>query len=35
MNGDMMAPYEIGCAMQKKRLEIAIGIAAREQMEAL
>ena len=33
MNGDMMMPYEIGCAMQKKRLEIAIGIAAREEME--
>ena len=35
MNGDIMTPYEIGCAMQKKRLEIAIGIAAREQMETL
>ena len=35
INGDMMKPYEVGCAMQKKRLEIAIGMAAREQMEAL
>jgi len=35
MNDDMMAPYEIGCKMQKKRLELAIAMAAREQMEAL
>lgn len=33
INGDMMKPYELGCAMQKKRLEIAIGMAAKEQME--
>lgn len=31
--GDIYRPYEVGCAMQKKRLEIAIGIAAAEQME--
>ncbi len=30
INGDMMKSYEIGCAMQKKRLELAIGIAAAE-----
>ena len=35
MNGDMMVPYEIGCKMQKKRLELAIAMAARQQMEAL
>jgi hypothetical protein len=28
-----MKPYELGCEMQKKRFEIAIGIAAKEQME--
>ena len=33
INGDMTAPYEIGCAMQKKRLELAIAMAAREMME--
>ena len=33
MNGDILQPYRIGCAMQKKRLEIAIGMAALEQME--
>jgi len=33
MNGDMLQPYSIGCAMQKKRLELAIGMAALEQME--
>ncbi|NLT97372.1 MAG: thioether cross-link-forming SCIFF peptide maturase [Christensenellaceae bacterium] len=33
INGDILKPYEIGCAMQKKRLEIAIGLAATEQME--
>jgi uncharacterized protein len=33
INGDIMKPYEIGCAMQKKRLELAIGIAVAEQME--
>jgi uncharacterized protein len=33
INGDILKPYEIGCAMQKKRLEIAIGLAAIEQME--
>jgi uncharacterized protein len=32
MNGDMMKPYEIGCAMQKKRLELALGIAVAEHM---
>ena len=35
MNGDMMTPYEIGCRMQRKRLELAIAMAARQQMEAL
>ncbi len=35
VNGDISEPYEIGCAMQKKRLELAIGIAAAEQLEAL
>ena len=33
INNDIQSPYEIGCAMQKKRLELAIGIAAAEQME--
>ncbi len=33
INGDIYKPYRIGCAMQKKRLEIAIGMAAAEQME--
>ncbi len=33
INGDMMRPYEIGCAMQKKRLELAIALAAKERME--
>jgi hypothetical protein len=28
-----MKPYELGCAIQKKRLEIAIAIAAKERME--
>ena len=32
-NGDILQPYRIGCAMQRKRLEIAIGMAALEQME--
>ncbi len=32
INGDMMQPYEIGCRMQKKRLELAIALAAKEQM---
>ncbi len=27
-NGDLMKPYQIGCAMEKKRLECAIGIQA-------
>lgn len=31
--GNIYRPYEVGCAMQKKRLEIAIGIAAAGQME--
>ena len=35
MNDDMYSPYEIGCAMQKKRLELAIAMAAKEQMEEL
>ena len=30
MNGDIMKPYETGCEMQKKRLEIALAIAAEE-----
>lgn len=33
INGDMSKPYEIGCKMQRKRLELAIGMAARQQME--
>jgi uncharacterized protein len=33
INGDIMKPYELGCAIQKKRLEIAIAIAAKERME--
>lgn len=33
INGDIMKPYEIGCSIQKKRLEIAIAMAAKEQME--
>ena len=33
MNGDIKKPYEIGCAMQRRRLEIAIGMAAKERME--
>ncbi len=33
INGDMMQPYEIGCKMQRKRLELAIALAAKEQME--
>ncbi|MGE5495674.1 MAG: thioether cross-link-forming SCIFF peptide maturase [Burkholderiales bacterium] len=33
INGDIMKPYELGCALQKKRLEIAIAIAAKEQAE--
>lgn len=33
VNGDMMKPYEIGCAMQKKRLELAIGMEAKRKME--
>jgi uncharacterized protein len=35
INGDIMKPYELGCEMQKKRLEIAIALAAREQMEEI
>lgn len=35
INGDIMKPYEIGCALQKKRLEIAIAIAAKEQAEGI
>ncbi len=33
VNGDMYKPYEIGCAMQKKRLELAIGMEAKRKME--
>jgi uncharacterized protein len=33
INGDMMQPYEIGCKMQRKRLELAIALAAGEQTE--
>jgi uncharacterized protein len=33
IHGDMMRPYEIGCAMQKKRLELAIALAVKEQTE--
>jgi uncharacterized protein len=33
INGDMMQPYETGCKMQRKRLELAIALAAKEQME--
>lgn len=33
INGNLYEPYEIGCAMQKKRLELAIGMAAKEKME--
>ncbi len=32
-NGDMLQPYRIGCEMQRKRLEIAIGMTALEQTE--
>ena len=27
-NGDIMKPYQVGCAMERKRLECAIGIQA-------
>ncbi len=33
INGDIQKPYRIGCEMQRKRLEIAIGMAALERME--
>lgn len=33
INGDIMKPYELGCAIQRKRLEIAIAMAAKERME--
>ncbi len=33
VNGDILQPYRVGCEMQRKRLEIAIGMAALEQME--
>ena len=29
-NGDMRIPYEIGCKMQKKRIECAIALKAEE-----
>ena len=32
-NGDILKPYEIGCAMQKKRIECAIIIKAKELIE--
>lgn len=32
-NGDIMKPYEIGCETEKKRLEVAIGIKAKEALE--
>lgn len=35
INGDIMEPYELGCEMQRKRLEIALALAARERMEEL
>lgn len=33
INEDIMKPYELGCAIQKKRLEIAIALAAKERVE--
>ncbi len=33
INADIMKPYELGCAIQRKRLEIAIALAAKERME--
>ncbi len=33
INKDIFQPYKIGCAMQKKRLEIALAVAAAEQEE--
>ena len=30
-NGDMNIPYEVGCKMQKKRIECAIALKAEEQ----
>ena len=33
INNDMMKPYEVGCAMQRKRLELALGIAVAERLE--
>jgi uncharacterized protein len=33
VNGDMLKRYEIGCDMQKKRLEIAIGMEAKRKQE--
>ena len=33
MNGDMNIPYELGCEMERKRLECAIYLKAAEQME--
>lgn len=35
INKDILIPYKTGCAMQKKRLEIALAIAAEEQAEAV
>lgn len=35
INGDIMEPYELGCEMQRKRLEIALALAARERMEVI
>ncbi len=34
INGDINEPYEIGCKMQKKRLEIAIALAVDQQLTA-
>ncbi|MFA5675737.1 MAG: thioether cross-link-forming SCIFF peptide maturase [Christensenellales bacterium] len=35
INNDIFVPYKIGCAMQKKRLEIALAVAAAEQAEEI
>jgi uncharacterized protein len=32
MNGDILKPYELGCALERKRLECAIGLAARSSL---
>ncbi len=33
MNGDIETPYEMGCELQKKRLECAIYLKAAQMME--